>query len=315
LERFDRANVQRNLLFTGELLRLLAIFQQKAIPIAVFKGPVLAHAVYGNLFLREFGDVDIIVHEADLYKAEDILTASGYRADFPDRDFRAAFLRYQGQYAFRNRENGISIDLHWQLSSKGMAFPVQSEEIWSKLSQVTMAGRTVPTLAREDLALFLPAHGTKEGWRNLTWVCDFAELLHQHQDMDWVAIFGRAERAGCPRPLLVAMLLAATLLDAPAPAELLRRARTDLAIGRLAEAAKLRMVRTIREEELAEFLNGLDTHSQVRHKLCPVATLLTTRTVGDYRSMPLPKPLWSVYYFTRPFRLASKVVGLILSHN
>jgi hypothetical protein len=58
--------------------------------------------------------------------------------------------------------------------------------------------------------------------------------------------------------------------------------------------------------ELEEFIGGLNTHDQLRHRLWPVATLLTTRTVGDYQAMPLPKSLWQFYYLTRPFRLASK---------
>ena len=123
LTTFNKANVQKNLLFTGELLRLIDLFQQNAIPIAAFKGPLLADSVYGRISLREFSDLDVIIHEADLPKAEDILTARGYQADFPDRDYRSAFLSYQGQYAFRNSNTGISIDLHWRLSSKGVSIP------------------------------------------------------------------------------------------------------------------------------------------------------------------------------------------------
>src|SRR5262249_42701587 len=73
LTLFNKANVQKNLLFTGELLRLFGLFQQNAILIATFKGPVLAHSVYGHISLREFSDLDILVREADLSKAEDIL--------------------------------------------------------------------------------------------------------------------------------------------------------------------------------------------------------------------------------------------------
>jgi hypothetical protein len=39
-----------------------------------------------------------------------------------------------------------------------------------------------------------------------------------------------------------------------------------------------------------------------------IRRLLTTRTVGDYVSMPLPRPLWRIYHLTRPFRLATKVI-------
>ena len=289
------------------------LFRQKSIVTAVVKGPLLAHSLYGNITLREFSDLDIIIQDADLSKAEDILTARGYEPDFLDAEFRKAFLRYQGQYAFRNRKTGISVDLHWQLSSKGVRFPLRVNEIWSRLQEETIAGRTVHTFAHDDLALFLAAHGTKEGWRSLIWVCDFAELLRKYQDIDWPAVLDRARRSHSSRPLLLAIILASTLLDAPAPAELVNRARTNSAVRALAEEARLRMLRTVQEGELREFLHGLNTHSRLRHRLWPIATLLTTRTVSDYRAMPLPKSLWGIYYFTRPFRLAIRVLMMLWS--
>jgi hypothetical protein len=311
LTLFNRANAQKNLLFTGELLRLLDLFQQNSISIATFKGPVLAHSVYGDISLREFSDLDVIVPEKDLSKAEDILTARGYQADFPDRDYRSAFLSYQGQYAFRHSSTGISVDLHWQLSGKGVAFPLRLAEIWPRLEKVVIAGRTVLTLAHDDLALFLAAHGTKEGWRSLIWVCDFAELLRKYQDIDWVAVLDRAQRSHSSRALLLAIDLASALLDAPVPAALIDRASKNSAVGALAEEARLRMLRTVPEGELRGFLDSLNTYDRLRHRLWPVVTLLTTRTVSDYQAMPLPKSLWGIYYLTRPFRLASKIAKMI----
>jgi hypothetical protein len=309
---FNKLNAQKTLLFTGELLQLFHLFQQNGIQIAAFKGPVLAHSIYGSITLREFSDLDIIVHETDLSKAEDILTARGYQPDFPDSDYRSAFLSYQGQYAFRRRDTGISVDLHWELSSKGVVSPVHSAEIWNRLEKMTIAGRTVSTLGTEDLALFLAAHGTKEGWSSLIWVCDFAELLHKYQDIDWLAVLDRAQRSHSARPLLLAIALAATLLDAPAPAALIDKASADSAVRSLTDKAKLRMLRAVPDEELGKLLNGLNTHDRLRHRLWPVVTLLTTRTVGDYRSMPLPKFLWGIYYVTRPFRLAVKAMVMML---
>jgi Uncharacterised nucleotidyltransferase len=311
LQRFNRANVQKNLLFTAELLQLLAEFERNRISIITFKGPVLAEAVYGDLSLREFSDLDVLVHEADLRKAEDILIARGYLADFPDEDYRKAFLSYQGQYAFRHRQTGAAVDLHWQLSSKGVVFPLRSAEVWSRVEHVMIGGRKVPTFAKADLALFLAAHGTKEGWRRLNWVCDFAELLRKYRHIDWSEVFERAHRAHSSRSLLLAIFLAVTLLEAPAPVDLIERARNNPAIRALADKARLRMLSMAQQGELEEFIGGLDTHDKLRHRLWPIATLLVTRTVGDYRTMPLPKSLWGIYYVTRPFRLASKAARMM----
>jgi putative nucleotidyltransferase-like protein len=311
LVRFHRWNAQKNLILTGELLRLLDVFKQNGIPIAAFKGPLLAESVYGDLSLREFSDLDVIVHETDLCRAENILTSNGYQADFPDREYRSTFLSYQGQYAFRHPKTGMSVDLHWRLSSKGVRFPLHSVEMWARLDQVTIAGRTIPTLTHQDLALFLAAHGTKEGWRSLVWVCDFAELLRKYQDIDWAAVLDRAQRSHSSRALLLAIALAFTLLDAPAPKELVDKAHNNSAVKALADEARLRMLRTISQPELDEFLETLNTHDRLSDRLWRIVTHLTTRTVGDYEAMPLPKWLWGFYYLTRPFRLASKMIKII----
>jgi hypothetical protein len=313
LNYFNRRNIQINLSIAGELLRLLGRFKQNGIPIAAFKGVVLSESLYGDLTLREVSDLDVIVHESDLNKAEDILTACGYQAAFPNRYYRSAFLSHHGQYAFRHTQTAIWVDLHWRLSGKGVAFPIEAAEIWPKLVQVTIAGRTVPTLAPDDLALFLAAHGTKEAWRRLQWVCDFAELLRKYQDIDWAAVLDRAQRSHSSRALLLAVLLSSKLLGATVPMKLLNLALNNPAVRALAEQAQLRMLRAnIPEGELEEFLNGLNTHDRLRHRLWPLVTLLTTLTTGDHRAMPLPKSLWGLYYLTRPFRLAGKLAKRML---
>ena len=108
---------------------------------------------------------------------------------------------------------------------------------------------------------------------------------------------------------LLGILLASTLFDAPAPADLIDEARGSPAVRALAEEARLRMLRTASPPgQMGEFLDSLNTHDRLRHRLWPLVTLLITRTVGDHQAMPLPKPLWGIYYLTRPFRLAGKVV-------
>jgi hypothetical protein len=315
LDRFIRANLHKNLSLTGELFRLLDAFQKNDIRIVPFKGPILADSVHGHLSLREFSDLDVMVRQENLCEAEDILAACGYVAQFPDRDYRSTFVSYHGQYAFSHGETGFCVDLHWQLSSKGVAFPVQTAEVWPKLRQVTFAGRRVLTLADDDLVLFLAGHGTKEGWRRLIWVADFAERLRRCQDMDWAELLDRVHRSHSSRSLLLAIDLASTLLDAPAPPNLIGIARANSAVRALSEKARLRMLSTVSQGELTEFLESLNTHDLLRHRLWPVVTLLTTRTVGDHQAMPLPKSLWSTYYLIRPLRLMCKATKMMVSNN
>jgi hypothetical protein len=312
LEHFARENAIKNMQFAGEMLRVLDAFQRASIQVAIFKGVVLAQVLYGDVSMREFCDLDILVPAPDLQKAEDVILACGYRANFADREFRTTFASQHGQYTFHLREMDIFIDLHWQLFGKRQAFLPQTQDVWERLCKILILGREIPTFSVEDLALFLASHGTKEQWTNLQWLSDFAHLIRVNNFIDWAAVLDRAQRSRSSRPLLLAGFLASSLLDTPVPAELLNQAKDDLQVRTLALKAQDSLLRGAIGGEVAEFFNGLSTYDRLRHKLLSVATLLTTRTVGDYHAMPLPKSLWGIYYLTRPLRLASKVAKMVL---
>ena len=273
---------------------------------------MLAELVYGDLSLREFGDLDLIVPGEDVDRAEEVLISLGYQAFFPDKDYRSAFLSYQGQYAFRHTLTGLPVDLHWRLAGKGVTFALDVAEIWPIWPTCRSLDERSRLFHVRIHALFLAAHGTKEGWKRLAWVCDFAEFLRANENVDWAAVFKRAQRAHSSRALLLAILLARNLLDAPAPDLLIEKARSDRRIASLAREAEIGMLQSTPRGELADFLGTLKTHDRLRHRFWPIVTLLTTRTVADHRAMPLPKSLWGAYYVTRPFRLAGKAARLVL---
>ena len=306
LDHFYTTNVQTSLLFTAELLNLRSVFHQNGIPFAAFKGVVLGTLLYGDPALREFSDLDILVHDEHVSKVEDILTARHYLPDFLDKHYRSTFLRYQGQYAFRNKQTGTSVDLHWRLSSKGEAFPLNESEIWPRLRHMMIHSRPIPTLANDDLVLFLAAHGTKEGWRSLKWVCDFAEVLRKCQDINWKHVVGRAKKSNCMRSLELAMVLASTLLGTPAPTELIAKASDNSAIHLLAEKAKLRMLRVVPEGELRQLLDGFNTHDKAQG---------LARLSHDSNCARLPSVLFDNTVLTRPLRLMVKAAEMIVRRS
>ncbi|GAG91885.1 unnamed protein product, partial [marine sediment metagenome] len=61
LRAYFLTNAKRNLFLTGKLLRLLELLKDNGILAVPFKGPVLAESVYGDLSLRQFADLDILV--------------------------------------------------------------------------------------------------------------------------------------------------------------------------------------------------------------------------------------------------------------
>ncbi len=304
LEKFQRNHLLRSLAYAEELCGIARDFETAGIPFVAIKGLVLATLAYGDVAAREYNDMDIVVPQACMARAEQVLADRGYRNSQGDQAFRQAFLAHQRQYAFKRVDADFAVDLHWALSGLYLPFPLAPEEIWRWPVPVAIAGRSIPTLGGADLALLLAGHGTKEGWRCLEWVSDFAWLVDRNRDLDWLDIYSRAIEHGCGRSVMLGAALAERLLGMPIPRDL---------VGIMGQYRDIHA----RIDSLVEQVGG-DGSEQGAHfvdlELCDrssdwlraALSLVFTPTAGDYWAMPLPPRLWGLYHATRPFRLAAK---------
>src|SRR6266481_4525680 len=82
LRDYFQKNSAFSLLLTGELVRLLKTFNENGIKAVPYKGPAIAVKLYGNLALRQFCDLDILVRQSDVWKASELITARGFEPHF-----------------------------------------------------------------------------------------------------------------------------------------------------------------------------------------------------------------------------------------
>ncbi|HEX8918991.1 MAG TPA: nucleotidyltransferase family protein, partial [Chloroflexota bacterium] len=134
-----------NLLTTAKLLQILDLLAAQGIPAMPFKGPVLAGAVYGDLGLRQFTDVDVLVHKSDALRAMDVLEGSSFRPDLPlSRPQQKAYLAYGAARHFV-RADGLNLDLHWNLTHRSI-FALDTESLWQRAVWVSLLGKRVETV-------------------------------------------------------------------------------------------------------------------------------------------------------------------------
>jgi len=304
LEMFQHWHLQRMLVLAEELAQLARGLKARGIPFALFKGPALAVQLYGDLAAREYNDFDLIVPPGRVAEAEALLEQRGYRAALGDPAFRRFFQGYQGQSAFRHPDSPAALDLHWSFSGSFLPFPLASDGIWQDLVTVSIAGEEIPTLNPDDIALLLAGHGTKEGWRLLMWLRDFAVLVERWPGLDWRQIHRRAVGNGCGDAVLLACALAERVLGVPVPTAL----TAGVAASRRAAA-------------LADFHGDRLPHDLDRHHLDDLALCDRRRdrlraglgfalapTPSDFAALKLPQPLWPAYYLVRPARLVAQAL-------
>lgn len=68
----------KNIILYKEINRVNTAFEQKKIKAILLKGAILAPIIYGDIALREFGDVDYLVQYEDIKKVEETLADLGY---------------------------------------------------------------------------------------------------------------------------------------------------------------------------------------------------------------------------------------------
>jgi hypothetical protein len=236
LKNAFHAIAQRNLYITGELLRLLNLFQNVGIRAFPFKGPALAAAAYGNLSLRHFGDLDILMPQEDILRAKEILVLQGYHAklDLTESE-ELTYVRSHHDYKFVRAHDGAVIEIQWGVTERLFAFPINFEDIWRRRQEISLAGARVCNLSFEDSLLLLCVHGAKHRWEQLSWICDIAELINIYQQrIDWERLIEDARTSGGERMLLLGLFLARDLLNIALPERILRKIHDDPQIEFLA---------------------------------------------------------------------------------
>jgi len=303
-----RANAARNVLLAGELLRVVSLFESEGVRALAYKGPALAVAAYGDLSLRRFVDLDVIVRACDVGRASGLLRDLGYAAQGLTPEQESALARTQHAVSYARDGGRLIVELHRSVSTKDFADVSFDEGAWARASRVSILNGSVAAPSAEDLLLALCVHGTKHLWERLAWVCDVAGLVNSNPGLDWSAVFGRASTARVERMLVLGLTLARGLAGAELPEEVWSKVSEDEAARRLASDAARSMFDGA-EYRPAGFLRSvgfnLRARARARERLRYFRFILTP-TDGDLASLPLPARLGFVYYLLRPFRLLLK---------
>jgi Uncharacterised nucleotidyltransferase len=228
------ANARRNLLLSQELHRLLATLEAHSIRAIPFKGPLLAASAYGELALRHSYDLDLLVEPRDVEPTKAALASHGYTLEWgADWEWHLA-----------EPDHRWLVDLHQDLAPRYFPAPGTFDELWARREPVLLAGRPVLTLGTEDLLIELGvqlAKDCREWKQRLAQICDTAELLRAHPDLDWDLVVRRARAMGGVRILLFDLHLASRLLDVPLPERIRRAVQAEPVLDVLAAELRARL--------------------------------------------------------------------------
>ncbi len=315
-------HARRNLLFTKELLRVLALMEQNEVRAVAYKGPVLAASAYGNVVLRTFVDLDILVHERDILRAKELLISANFRplVELSKAEEEAHLKsRDEKDIVFAHPQLPIRIELHWRIASL-LLFPLDSDLLWNRLGTIALGGAKISNLSAEDMLLILSVHGAKHSFSRFQWICDIAELIRTNPGMDWDHVMQQAHGLRVLRMVSLALALAVNLLDASIPSEVKQVVESDAKVRRLVSQVLRSLFRESATLSLSfidtKFLGNLRekwadrTRLRMRHYIYNLNKAVTPNAL-DKKMLRLPAFLSVFYYIVRPIRLAN-IYGLEL---
>lgn len=224
-------NVEWNSFVSHIFINLLQLFERNGIPTIPFKGPTLAASVYGNLGLRQFGDLDILVRESDYSRAQQLLAAMGF----------SRVKRFEWESTFVGGKYAIAVDLHKRMTSQEFSCPLDFDYLSKRLKPVVIFGTRVAALGPEDTLLMLAIQITKDAgtsYLQLVKICDIDQLLRARPGFDLTGALSQANELGCERMVLFSLCLANNLLGTPLPQEIIRDMRARPVIYQLVEFAR-----------------------------------------------------------------------------
>lgn len=315
------ANAQHNLYLTRCLLTLLRAFESQSVSAVPYKGPILAATAYGNLSLRQFCDLDILVREQDVLKAVDVLTGEGYKLELPGQSRPTPkLIDSKKDFRFVSRDRRVAVELHWRLAGRHFYFPYGLAQLWERLEQISFSGTPVLNIPPEDLLVILCAHGSKHLWGRLLWIYDIGALIKSNPNLDWEWMMNNARKTGSQRMVLLGLYLTQTLLGCDLPIEITRAIAADRNVALLAEDL---LRHTFPADELTPEQLDHYTHTlypvyiRMRERLRDKAQLgfqyfkhslsaAVTPNGNDREFVALPPSVAFLYYILRPFRLIGR---------
>jgi hypothetical protein len=310
LRQSNQNNLHKALLLSRELIRIVDHVSSLRIEVMPYKGLALAEAIYGDIALRQSGDIDLLIHPQDLPHVRDAVRELGFTPHLTFSEVEeSAYLNSGYEYAFDGAAGPNLLEVQWAILPRFYSIDFDMPALFQRAIRVTVAGHMVKTPSPEDLLLVLSAHAAKHVWGRLVWLCDIARLMSL-PTLNWNWIGTQTEALGIARMIAVTMLLANRLLDVAIPPAAQAGLPEDAAVPALVDEIQTHIASEslYNVESLAYFRLMMRLRERPADRLRFLRRLIFTPGPGEWQAVRLPAPLFSLYPLVRLSRLAARSV-------
>lgn len=314
LTEYVSTKTRQSLLLTRELLSILQLLAKEEILAVPFKGVCLAALAYGNTTYRNFSDLDILVHRADVPKTIEILLKNRYRYRYQLTPAETT-KRWERHHEWDLiKDNGlVALDLHWGFTQQQIYFPLDLNDLKPRLEPFNLVGKQVFSLSATDTLLILCVNGSKESWDKLARICDIAALIASQTSIDWGQLVKTATQLGSRRMVFLGLSLAQKVMGTVLPESISQLVAADRGTLLLAQEVQNRLFTAIESPlgQVEALRYYLKMRERWRDRLWYIYYFFKhsgglTLSQRDRDLVHLPPTLDFLYYVVRPLRILQK---------
>jgi hypothetical protein len=189
------------------------------IPFIVLKGAALSERTYPSPILRHTGDIDVLVREIDLFRAEALFVE---RMKWRRRRPATLPTRLGHQLPQLVDASGLPLELHRRLLVPYYTIP--HDDLWIRSRPAVITGVEARILSSADTLLHVCAHAMANG-RILRWVPDAWFVLQQQPSVDWSDFCSASTSSRLDLPLFLTLRYLTGEMGVDIPPDVLDRLR------------------------------------------------------------------------------------------
>lgn len=299
---------------TAELIRIMKLLEDNGIKALAFKGPTLAQVAYGDITLRQYGDLDILIDRHNISTATQLLLQNNYDTIYSLSETQNKILEnVVHDIPLWSKTKGIYIELHWVLSSGQFWIPLEKLNYFNDTTFVTINNTDIPTSSTEKLFIYLCVHGHKHQWERLEWLLDIVKLINTQPNIDWPHIITLAKHVDAERIVFSTFYLCQQLFGIQIPSCINKELTTDIKLMAISATLESQLINnytkttsgSIHAKQISkvQFYMLKKTKNKIRY-----IAILFQPTEVDYSTIALPDYLHSLYYLIRPFNILYRII-------
>jgi len=313
MKTHNRNIAQQNMLMSVELIKVMKLLKENNIEAIAFKGPTLAQMAYGDISLRQFSDLDILIAQEDILKAYNLLSTfstTETKYEYLQNDL---YMDKLNDITFIHNTNNILIELHWNLFQKQFSDTFSFSDILKTKQDLQIQHHTFSIFSNEILLVYLCMHGSKHSWERISWILDIDRILRIHQDLDWDFIEQQAKKLECETMLDLGLSLTKKLFDTP----IMYKYNSNPKLIEYVETSFTDLPLT--KTEFTINYNGFKfrymLHDNFLSKTRYLLKTLFPINAQDVSFVQLPQKLYFLYYAIKPLRLSLKYTQKLFNHS